>query len=87
MAVFPIAPSSKFINVTASDTAKLEYDSEVKATKGIAIGTAGDLAVKDDEGNSVTIPANALAVGVIHPISTEQILSTGTTATEIVAYF
>ena len=80
-------PASRFINVTASDTVPLKYDGDATACRGIAIGTAGDLAIKDDADNSVTIPANALAVGVVHPISTSYILSTGTTASEIVAYF
>jgi len=51
------------------------------------IGTAGDLAVKDDEGTTVVIPSNALAVGIIHPICTSQVMSTGTTCSEIVAFF
>ena len=83
----PIHSSSKFILVTKSDTALLQYHSKNMACRGIMIGTAGDLAVKDDEGTTVVIPSNALAVGIIHPICTSQVMSTGTTCSEIVAFF
>lgn len=83
----PLYSSSKFINVTPSDTLLLKYQGEVMACRGISIGTAGDLAIKDDGGTTVIIPGNTLAVGVIHPILTGQVMSTGTGASEIVAYF
>ena len=87
MTVLPIAPSSKFALVTKSDTAYLEYQGTKMATKGIAIGTAGDLAIKDDKGTTVIIPSNSLVVGVIHPIEASRVMSTGTAASEIVAFF
>ena len=83
----PIDPSSQFINVVPSDTLPLKYNNKVIACRGIAIGTAGDLEIKDDNNVTVVIPANSLAIGVIHPISTQQILDANTTAAEIVAYF
>ena len=83
----PIDPSGQFINVTPSDTLLLKYNGKVATCRGIAIGTAGDLEIKDDNNTTVVIPSNSLAIGVIHPISTQQILASNTTATEIVAYF
>jgi len=79
--------TSKFINVTKSDTAPLEYNGEVMATKYISVGTAGILNIYDDNGTAVAIPANNLTVGVMYPIVTSHILATTTTAAEIVAYF
>lgn len=87
MAGSPIDPSFQFALVTPSDTVVLKYDRKTARCKGIAFGGAGDLAIKDDVGNTVVIPGGALATGIIHPVSTDLILSTGTTATEIVAFF
>jgi hypothetical protein len=81
----PIDPSYQFAVVTPSDTALLSYAGEKGRSKGIYVGTTGNLAVKDDKGNSVTF-VNVLA-GVIHPISTDQILFTGTSALNIIALF
>lgn len=87
MAGSPIDPSYQFINVTPSDSLVLTYHNRPVRTKGISFKTAGDLAIKDDEGTTVVIPSGSLVAGVIHPISTQQILSTGTAAVSIVAYF
>jgi len=81
----PIDPSNQFINVTPSDTDLLKYNGNVSTCRGILLEVAGDIAIKDDENNTVVIAG--LAAGVIHPIATQQILSTNTTATGIVAYF
>lgn len=85
MAIYSIAPASKFAVVTASDTDVLTWNGENFATKGVMVAVSGDLACKDEAGNSVTI--STVAAGVIHPIQTNQILSTGTTATGITAFF
>lgn len=85
MAVFPIAPSSKFIVVSPSDTAVLTWNGDSFSTKAIMAGVAGNIAVKDEVDTSVTIVG--LAAGVMYPIETNLILSTGTTATSITAFF
>jgi len=81
----PIDPSYKFVSVTPSDTAILSYDGESLKTKAIYIGGAGDLAIPNDLGTSVTFVA--VAAGSLLPLSTQQVLSTGTTATSIIALF
>lgn len=82
----PIDPSNQFVAVTASDTAVLSYDGVSRAKcRGIYIGTAGNLAVKNDDGDSITF--TGLAAGVVHAISTDVVMSTGTTASNIVALF
>ena len=85
-----IASSDEFVAVTPSNTALLTYpydngDPITRTCKGIYVGVAGDVAVKDKYGNSVTF--GNLAAGMIHPIATKQILSTGTAATGIIAIF
>ena len=87
MSAIPIYPSGAPQLVTPSNTATFTYDSKPVKTRGISIGVAGDLAIKDSLGNNVIIPAASLAIGMIHPIETSQIRSTGTTATSIVAWF
>ena len=82
---FLTMPSSKFANITASDTALLEYQGEVMSCRGILLGTAGDIAVKDDDNTTVVI--SGLAAGIVHPISTDQILATSTTASDICVFF
>lgn len=80
-----IDPSFQFVTVTPSDTALLEYNGKKMRCRGIYVGVSGDVAVKDDAGNSVTFVG--VAAGVIHAISTDRILNTGTDATDIVALF
>jgi len=77
--------TSKFINVTKSDTADLEYQGDKMATKYISCEVTGDIAVWDDEGTAVTL--QGLTQGILHPIVTQRIMSTNTAATGINAYF
>lgn len=77
-----IESSSRPVLVTPHDTNKILDNNK---TKGILLGGAGTLAVIDDHGNAVTI--TGLAAGVIHPIATNVIKSTGTSATNICAFF
>lgn len=80
-----IEPSFKFVAVTKSDTAKLTYNNEYVRTKALFIGGAGDVAVKNDLGTSVTF--QNVPAGSVLPISTDMLLSTGTGATNVVALF
>ena len=87
----PIDTGSQFINVTTSDTLPLKYVSAVtsnlepRACRGILLGVAGNIAIKDD--NDTTVIISGLAAGIIHPISTSQIMSTNTTASDIACFF
>lgn len=49
--------------------------------RAILVGVAGDVKIKDLDGNDVVLPA--LVAGVVHPIHAQQIFATGTTATGI----
>jgi hypothetical protein len=79
--------SDKPVLITASDTAKLAYNGSTAKCKAISVSVAGDLAISNSEGTKVVIPAASLAIGIMHPIKTERIWLTGTTATGIVAWF
>lgn len=76
--------SSKFVAVTPSDSLLLAYNGEKASTKFITVGGTGNVAVKDDVGNTVIL--TGLVAGVVYPVITEQILNTGTTATGVTAY-
>ncbi len=75
-----IYPSNNFENITPNDSTDL-----LQPTRGILLGAAGAIAIHNEAGTSITI-AN-LAIGVIHPITTKRILSTGTIASGIVAFY
>ena len=68
--------------VTPSDSEQLPY-----LTKGISWGVDGDIVVLTAAGNITTIETGELAVGVCHPMKIKQVLSTGTTAQKIRAWF
>ena len=76
-----VIPSRNIFLISPSDTVNF-----AKAARGISFGTAGTLAVETIGGDTVTIPSGSLAAGVIHPIHVRKVLSTGTTAGDIVGY-
>lgn len=73
-----IAPGAHFMAVTPSDTARL-----ASGPSRLYIGGAGNLALKNSSGATVlfvNVPA-----GTWFPVITDQVMSTATTATNIVA--
>lgn len=60
-------------------------NTEFTRTRGLYIGTTGNLRVV--MANEATITFVAIAPGVIHPLSVIQVLATGTTATNIIGLF
>lgn len=71
-------PPRNAVSVTKSDTNDLAYTS-----RGVYIGTTGNLAVIMDGGQSVVF--KNLAAGMMHPMRVTRVLSTGTTAVDILA--
>lgn len=58
------------------------------ATRGIAFSAAGTLKITTLEGETLEIPPDTLAAGVIHPIRATHILaSSGTDPTDIVGFY
>lgn len=67
-----------FAAVTASDTAFIPQG----RTTGIYIAATANLTVDDPMGNPVTF--TGVAGGIVHPIRTKRVRSTGTTATGVI---
>lgn len=85
-----LASSDEFKAITPSDTVLLTYpndqgDEITKKCKGIYVGGAGNLAIKNSAGNAITYIG--VLAGVTYPFSTNQVMATNTTATNMVAIF
>jgi len=80
-----IDPSFQFEAVTASDTALISSNGSPQRTKALYIGTTGNVAVKNDAGTSVTFVG--VPAGAILPVAVQYVMSTNTTASDIVALF
>ena len=74
-----IDPGSTYVEITPSDANDL-----AAITRGIYVGTSGDLAVHDVDGNAVTFVG--LAAGVVHPLRVRRVLATST-ADDIVGVY
>lgn len=77
---FPLtftAPYDTAFAITKSDENDLAY-----VTRGIYVGGNGNVAVVTPKGNTVTF--TGATAGTILPIRAKQVLSTGTTATNLV---
>jgi hypothetical protein len=72
-------PICRGVAVTPSDSTVLA------ATRGLWVGTVGNVAVEFSDGSTATLTAPAL--GVIHDLRVTKVLSTGTTAGSIVALY
>lgn len=66
--------------VTPNDNADL-----ARYTRAIFVGVSGNVKLDLTDGSTVTL--NAMAAGVLHHIAVRRIYATGTTATNIVAFF
>ncbi len=60
-------------------------DASFTRTRGLYIGTSGDLQVVMANGATVTFVA--ITAGIIHPLSVIQVLATNTTALNILGLF
>jgi len=75
-------PPREVINVDIS-SADHSFDPPIR---GFSVGTAGALKVDTPSSSGVTIPANALAIGIQHILIITKIYKVGTAAAEIVAW-
>lgn len=66
--------------VTPSDSADLTYD-----TRALYVGGAGDISIITENGQTVTLVG--VPAGSFLPISVSRVRATGTTATNIVAFW
>jgi hypothetical protein len=74
-----IIPAEQFIELTPDD------DTTLTPTRGLYVGTSGDVKVDSIDGNTVTFVD--LAAGIIHAISCTKVYDTDTTATDLVAIY
>lgn len=72
-------PAIGLADVTPSDSAN------IKLTRGLYVGVSGDVRVRMEDGSLVTLVG--LAAGIVHPLRVQQVYSTSTTATDIVAAY
>lgn len=81
-----IIPGTPFL-ITPSDTETFK-DASGRPTyaRGISFAAAGALSVVTLDGDTVVIPSDSLAAGIIHPLACIRVNSTSTTATGIVGY-
>jgi hypothetical protein len=70
---------TKGVSITPSDTDKIQL------TRGIYVGVSGNLAVLNDD--DTTVIYKNVAGGYQFGVHTTQVLSTGTTATELIALY
>lgn len=73
-------PYTDAVAVTPNDSADL-----ARVSRGLWVGTSGDVAVVMRDGGELTL--HALAEGVAHPIRVRRVKSSGTTATNIRALY
>jgi hypothetical protein len=73
-------PVQAFVAITPSDTADFTYGE----SRGLHVNVAGNIAIVDGRGNTVTL---TVVAGMPLPYAARRVLSTGTTATGIFALY
>lgn len=70
----------------ALDYVAVTLDTDFYAlSAGIYVGTAGNLSVQNNSGQTVVF--NNVAAGIIHPICARRVTAAGTTASNLIAVF
>ncbi|CCF85403.1 spike base protein, RCAP_Rcc01079 family [Nitrolancea hollandica] len=79
-------PARKAIAITKDDSNPIPHPSGEATTRGILVGTAGDLKLlfQDD---TVAVTVKSLAAGVVYPFSVKQVYNTGSTASDIIGLY
>ena len=72
-----VAPGSGAFSITPSNTTRL-------FATGLYVGVGGDVAVEGEDTDTVTFVG--VPAGAVLPIRVNRVLSTGTTATDIVGF-
>ena len=78
MAQLPTGPGGSHIAITPDDNNDVDRN-----IRSLRIGVAGDMAVRDQNDVDITYPVLA---GEVFPFVAKRILSSGTTATNIVGW-
>lgn len=77
-----IEPPRHIVSITPSDANDLDHE-----IRCIAFGTAGDLKITTDGGETETIPSGVLSAGQQHIMVIKKVFATGTTATDIWGWY
>lgn len=81
-------PMTSALAVTPNDDAALApANGPARPTRAILVGGAGTIAVTMADGSNVTITIPATACGVLLYLAVTRIKSTGTTATNVAAFY
>ena len=72
-------PAIGLAAVTPSDSAYIAL------TRGLYVGVSGNVRVRMEDGSLETLVG--LAAGIVHPLRVQQVYSTSTTATSILAAY
>lgn len=81
-------PLQSAVAVTKSDTVDITPPSgPARPTRGVLVGGAGNLTVIMADGSTVMLTIAATACGFILPVAITRVMSTGTTATLVVAFY
>lgn len=84
--ILPIESNAQHaVAVSPNDSTNLTMPSGTKYTKGLYVGTSGNVKVRMASG--VDASFNNLASGVIHPLAVDRVYLTGTAASDIVAVY
>ena len=75
---------SNISSVAEADSVTAADDGNLEPTRGLYVGVSGDVKVDMLDGSTVTLVG--LSAGIIHPIQVVRVYSTGTTATDILAF-
>ena len=73
------SPATHFVAVTPSDSA------DIPQTRALYVGTTGDVACHNGSGTSVTFVG--VPAGAVIPVQTSRVMSSNTTASDIVALY
>lgn len=73
------------VSAHGAEAATLDDNAEIPVTRGLYIGTGGDISVTMADGQTLTFVS--VPTGTILPIQVSKIRSTGTTADWIVALY
>lgn len=76
----PTQPARHAVAITPADGTDL-----VTVTRGIYVGTGGDLTVVMAGGETVTF--TAVVAGVLYPLAVARVKATGTTATNMIGVY
>lgn len=74
------APAGRLVPVAPNDAADLSLG----VCRGLYVGGAGTLVVRDAFGGQAALPTAAFQY---HPIRVSRVMATGTTATDVVALY